>query len=109
DPGLDSVRRAAEECSRQTPEAGRDLRAFLPTRWARESFTLAVDVAYTPEILVAPSDAEARAALSTGRPLVIQPLSTSYQETARALSRKQVAVAGRRLASVLNELFGEPR
>jgi hypothetical protein len=109
DPGLDAVRRTAADCSILARDSVRDLKSFSPVRWAQEGFKLAVDGAYSAEVQEAMSDAEARAALLAGRPLVIPALSAAYQEAARALSRKQVALAGRRLASVLREIFGDAR
>jgi hypothetical protein len=105
DARLETVRRLAEEAVEVDPKV--DAKSFKPEAWAWEGFRLAVGVAYadhTLEVLPAP---EAIASLRAGKKVTIPALPPGYEEKARAVARKQAALAGARLAALLVELFGE--
>lgn len=78
------------------PEPKGNLKKFNPEGWAWESFRLALREVYTDDLVVAATPARKIPALPAG-----------YAERAREVARKQIALAGGRLAALLVDIFGE--
>jgi hypothetical protein len=83
-----------------------DLR-FRPEAWAWESHRLAVSTAYANHTVEALPGPQVVAMLQSAKPVKIPALPPGYSEKARAAARIQAALAGARLAALLQELFGD--
>lgn len=103
DAEMDTVARVALEID--VPRRKGDLR-FRPEAWAWEGFRLAVSTAYANHTFDALPGPQAVATLQSGKPVKIPALPSGYPEKARAAARSQAALAGARLAALLEELFG---
>jgi hypothetical protein len=103
DARLETVRRRADDAVAPDPKA--DLR-FRPEAWAWEGFRLAVSTAYANHSFDVLAGPQAVASLQSGKSVTIPALPAGYEEKAKAAARTQTALAGARLAALLEELFG---
>jgi hypothetical protein len=92
-PNDSEVTKWAKKAKKQAPESSVSLNTDI-TQWAKETHAIGCDFAYG-KIPAADIDAKQTT------------LKSTYLTNARKIARKQLAVAGYRLAALLNELFPE--